>query len=109
MQSSRFLLRGIVCLTALSGALVAQTQAVAVLPGPSSASTTIPVISTDPFATVTTISGVPQGAFRLLPKNDATKSYLITATAGGVTVLNNTLAQPRPVSGISATPIRAEL
>lgn len=109
MQSSHSLLRGIVCLAAFAGSLSAQTQAVAILPGAQSTATTIPVISTDPFTPQLNISGVPAGAFQVIPKTDGTKYYVISAQAGGVTILNHNLAQPRALTGISGTPSKAAI
>ena len=111
MHFSQRTLRALLCLAAFAGVLSAQSQSFAILPGPQSTSTTIPVYSADPFALQTTITGLPQGAFQILPKQDGTKYYVISNTAGsGITVVNNNFQLPRQIaSTITAAPTLAAM
>jgi uncharacterized protein (TIGR03437 family) len=109
MPFSPFLVRGILCLAALAG--IVSAQSIAILPGPQGAATTVPIYSADPFGPQTTISGLPQGAFQILPKPDATKYYVISNSAGaGITVLNQSFGNPRQIAtAITAVPTSAAL
>ncbi len=109
MSSSRFLVRGILCLAIVAG--IASAQSVAILPGSQGTSTTVPVYTADPFGPQTTISGVPEGVYDILPKPDATKYYLIANAPGTpITVVNQSFGNPRQIAtAISAVPTVARL
>ena len=113
MRFSQYLPKAILCLAVFCGSLAAQSQNFGLLTGPQGTGTTIPVISADTFGQQTTINGLPQGAFLVLPKQDISgvKYYVISNVAGSaVTVVNSNFQQPRPVAPtITAAPRTAAI
>lgn len=95
MRFSQFL-RGASCLAVFTGILGA--QAVVVLPGAQSGSTSIPVFNANPLSPQTSITLAPSqsGAYQLLAKPDGSKYYLLT-NAVGLAVLDRNLRNPTQI------------